>query len=110
MFNPLMFGALRTQLQQIAEKGDTGASAYDAAVAGGYEGTEEEFNAANAGIEEAKEGAETAAQSANEAAQSANEAAESIPAEVTDQINTRLDGLTFAVDPVDAGLNITYTY
>lgn len=96
--------------QQIAAQGTTGPSAYDAAVAGGYTGTEAEFNAANAGIEAAKENAEIATQEANEAALNANEAAESIPAEVTDQINTRLGGLSLSVDPTDGGLNITYTY
>ena len=55
--------------QQIAEKGDTGPSAYDAAVAGEYMGTEAEFNAANAGIEAAKDAALDAAQTANEAAE-----------------------------------------
>ena len=107
--------------QQIAEKGDIGPSAYDAAVAGGYTGTEAEFNAANAGIEAAKDAALDAADTANGAAQSADnartslttevgEALESIPAEVTAQINTRLGGLSLSVDPTDKGLNITYTY
>ena len=107
--------------QQIAAKGDTGPSAYDAAVAGGYTGTEAEFNAANAGIEAAKDAALDAADTANGAAQSADnartslttevgEALESIPAEVTAQINTRLGGLSLSVDPTDKGLNITYTY
>ena len=107
--------------QQIAEKGATGPSAYDAAVAGEYTGTEAEFNAANAGIEAAKDAALDAAETANEAAQNADGARTSlitevetaiggIPAEVTDQINTRLGGLSFAVDPTDKGLNITYTY
>ena len=47
--------------QQIASRGMTGPSAYDAAVAGGYTGTEAEFNAANAGIEAAKDAALEAA-------------------------------------------------
>ena len=38
-------------------KGDTGPSAYDAAVAGGYTGTEADFNAANAGVEAAVDAA-----------------------------------------------------
>jgi len=55
--------------QQIAAQGATGPSAYDAAVAGGYEGTEDAFNAANAGIEAAKDAALDAAQTANEASE-----------------------------------------
>jgi len=55
--------------QQIAARGMTGPSAYDAAVAGGYEGTEDAFNAANAGIEAAKDAALDAAQTANEASE-----------------------------------------
>ena len=55
--------------QQIASRGMTGPSAYDAAVAGGYAGTEVDFNAANAGIEAAKDAALDAAQTANEASE-----------------------------------------
>ena len=43
-----------THWQQIAAQGMTGPSAYDAAVAGGYMGSEAEFNAVNAGIEAAE--------------------------------------------------------
>ena len=61
--------------QQIASRGMTGPSAYDAAVAGGYMGTEAEFNAANAGIEAAKDSALGAAETANDAAENAETAA-----------------------------------
>ena len=66
--------------QQIASRGTTGPSAYDAAVEGGYTGTEVEFNAANAGIEAAKDAALDAAQTANEAAENAETAAYRIDA------------------------------
>lgn len=73
------------------------------------------------GVHDAAGAANDAAGTANTAAQSADnartslitevgEALESIPAEVTDQINTRLGGLSLSVDPADKGLNITYTY
>ena len=61
--------------QQIASRGMTGPSAYDAAVAGEYTGTEAEFNDANAGIEAAKDAALGAAETANDAAENAETAA-----------------------------------
>lgn len=73
------------------------------------------------GVHDATGAANDAAGTANTAAENADNARTSlitevgaaiggIPAEVTDQINTRLGGLSFSVDPADAGLNITYTY
>ncbi len=47
-----------------------------------------------------------AAISKTNAAQTAAEAAR----DAAEAINTRLGGLSFAVDPADKGLNITYTY
>ena len=47
--------------QQIAQKGDTGASSYQAAVAGGFTGTEAEFNTAMADMPGATEAANEAA-------------------------------------------------
>jgi hypothetical protein len=56
-------------------KGDPGLSAYEQAVAGGYSGTEEEFNTALANVEENLAASETATETANNAAASATAAA-----------------------------------
>lgn len=86
-----------TYWAKVAGKGDTGNSAYDAAVDAGYKGTEEEFNDAMAALP-------TTIQDAQDAADAASAAAEEAQGLIT-----RLGGLSFEVDPVDGGLNIIYT-
>jgi hypothetical protein len=90
-----------TYWQMVAQKGDTGTTAYESAVAGGYAGTEQEFYAELANFttyaDEASQ-AVTDAEAAADSAETARDAAEQIANTTTFTVDFSTGNLVYTND------------